>query len=904
MKGVAGGDPVGGVVVFVLRRLLGADRSERALADLSELHERDSALYGEGYARRRVRRESALLVAWWLVEVGGRLALAPVSFLRWLMRGAMLRDFGQDLRFATRSLWRRPGFTALAVVILGLGIGANSAIFSLANRMFLTSPASVVAPERLIRVSRSWAPGQGGSMSYPNYEWQREHATTLAGLMAYNPSNLAVTAGVDGGTTAGRVWLVTDNYFSVLGVEPAAGRFFLPEENETPGTHAVVVLSFAFWDRVLGRDPGAVGSDVVLNGTRFTVVGIAPRSFRGLGPAEVTPDFYLPIMMRPAVMPATDDAWYRRLPDSRYNWLVVVGRLRPGIGVEAARSEMVGLHADLKRQFPGESQDETVLVTSQYRYYPGTGRSLADMTAMLLAVVAVVLLIAGANVAVLLLSRATSRSREMGVRSALGAGRGRVLRQMLTESLVLALAGGALGLLLSLWGARMAARLLPFEVADTSPDPRVLAFTIGVSVLAALLAGAAPALQAARADVFSLIQLRGRRGPRSRVQDALVVVQVALSLVLVAGAVLFTRSLVAARTRDVGFDTKNVLLVSVNVRNHGYDTDRMHAFLRTAYDRVAALPGAERASTTRMVPFQGDWTTDMQPPAGAAGNAGEDGVVIGLNVVMPDYFEAMGVRLESGRGIEESDDERGDNVAVVNRYLADAFWPGRDPVGQLLYLRGEDEPPYRVVGVAGDATYYRLGENPQYQVYGSALQSTNPDITFVVKTAGDPLALARPVQDALHAIDPNLAFSSVRTLQNVFDEEIGRFRIAAQLVGLFGILALVLASAGLYAAISYLVSRRTREIGIQLALGATRRRIAYRVLRRGIGLALTGAALGMAGSLALTRLVGGFVFGVAPRDPVTFVVAPLLLLSVAALATLVPARRAMAVDPMTSIRAD
>jgi predicted permease len=388
------------------------------------------------------------------------------------------------------------------------------------------------------------------------------------------------------------------------------------------------------------------------------------------------------------------------------------------------------------------------------------------------------------------------------------------------------------------------------------------------------------------------------------VQDALVVVQVALTLVLVAGAVLFTRSLMAARTRDVGFDTKNVLLVSVNVRNHGYDTDRMRAFLRTASDRVAAVPGVERASTTRMVPFQGDWTTELQPPAGAAVNAGADAVVVGLNVVLPGYFEAMGVRLENGRGIDASDDDRADPVAVVNRHLADAFWPGKDPVGQLLYLRGEDQPPYRVVGVAHDATYYRLGEDPQYQVYGSALQSTSPDITFVLKTVGDPLVLARPVQAALHAIDPDLAFSEVRTLQHVFDEEIGRFRIAAQLVSLFGILALVLASAGLYAAISYLVTRRTREIGIRMALGATRRRVARGVLRRGLGLASIGAVLGLAGSLALAQAVRGFVFGVEPRDPVTFLVAPLLLLAVAVLATLVPARRAMAVDPMNSIRAD
>jgi predicted permease len=814
----------------------------------------------------------------------------------------IVADLVQDLRYGVRSLLRRPAFAVLAVLILGLGIGANSAIFTLANRMFVSAPPSVDSPSALIRVSRSWAPGQGGSVAYPDYEWYREGSRTLAGLMAYNPGGIAVTAAHGSGSSAARVWLVSDNYFAVLGLKPAAGRFFVAEENETPGTHPVAVISHGYWERVLGGDPSAVGGDVVLNGTRFTVIGIAPRSFRGLGPAETTPDFWLPIMMKPAVEPAGDDAWYRRLTDSHENWLVVVGRLGPGVGVEAARAELVGLHERLKEQFPSEPQDYTVHVTSQYRYYPGTGRSLADMTSMLLVVVGVVLLIASANVAVLLLSRAAVRSREMGVRSALGAGRGRVFRQMVTESLVLALAGGALGLLLSVWGARVAAGLLPFELAETGPDMRVVAFTAGVSVLAALLVGTAPAFQATRADVVSLIRERGRRGARSRLQDGLVVLQVGLSLVLVAGAVLFTRSLMAARTRDVGFDTAGLLLVSVNVRNHGYDTERAHAFLRAAHDRVTGLPGVVRATSSRIVPFQGDWTTDLKPPAGAAVTG--EVVTVGLNAVMPDYFETMGIALAGGRGFAASDDLGSDLVVVVNQHLADTFWPGREAVGQLLHVRGEDGPPYRVVGVARNATYYRLGEEPQFQAYGSALQTPRMEITFMMRTAGDPLALARPAQDALHGLDPDLAFSDVGTMEAVFAEEIGRFRIAARLVGLFGVLALVLASVGLYAAVSYRVARRTREIGICMALGATRRRVARSVVGRGLGLAAAGVVLGLAGSFALARLVSGFIFGVAPRDPVTFLVAPLVLLAVAAFAAFVPARRAMAVDPMGAIRAD
>jgi predicted permease len=892
------------VVAYLIDRWLEAESADRALADLEEVRARAEALYGAREAERKVAREGAGILLWWafggVLRIGSRLP-RPGSF----RGGGLAGDFARDVRFGVRGLLRQPGFAALAVLILGLGIGANSTIFSLANRMFVSAPPSVLSPGELVRVSRSWAPGQGGSMSYPDYEWHRQAASTLSGLMAYWPAGVAVTAGAGGTSAPARAWLVSDNYFEVLGLEPAAGRFFAPEENATPLTHPVAVISYGFWERVLGRSPAAPGSDVVLNGTSFRIIGVAPRPFRGLSPAEDPPDVFLPIMMLPAVQPQNDEAWYRRLPHARTNWLVVVGRLRPGAGIGAVRAELAAAHEALKREYPSEPQDVSVLVTAQYRYAPGVGRSLADLTALLLLAVAAVLAIASANVAVLLLSRATVRSREMGVRSALGAGRGRVFRQLLTEILVLALAGGTAGLLLSMWSARVAAGLLPFRLAETGPDGLVVAVTTGLAVLVAVLAGVAPALETARSDVFSLIQARGRRGARSRLRDGLVVLQVALSLVLVAGAVLFTRSLQAARTRDVGFDARSVLLLSVNLRSHGYDRERAHAFLRAATERLAGLPGAIHVTSTRMVPFQGDWTTTIQPPAGALVSAGEDGVVVGLNAVMPGYFETMGIPQLTGRGIELSDDADRERVVVVNRHLAESFWPGQDAVGQPLHLDGQEEPPYRVVGVAGDATYYRLGEEPQLQAYGAMLQMDRPvEQTFALRTAGDPLALARPAQDALHALDPDLAFYDVRSLESVFAEEIGRFRIAARLVGLFAALALALACAGLYAAISFVVTRRTREIGVRMALGATRPQVARAIVARGLLLAAIGIAIGVAGGLALTRLLGGFLFGVSPRDPLTFLVAPLVLFATAAVAAFLPARRAMAVDPLGAIRAD
>ncbi|MCI0436444.1 MAG: ADOP family duplicated permease, partial [Gemmatimonadetes bacterium] len=837
-------------VRVLVRSLLRGGDADRALADLADVYESAMAAHGRRAAAWTCAREALLIVAWsWFGGLRREPAVRP-SQQRDVPRHGMGAGMGEDLRFGARALARRPGFTALTVVVLALGIGANVTIFTVANRLFLDAPPEVDSPDRLVRLFRSWAPGQGGSMSYPTYLDFRDGATQLSGLMAYSPSGIATTARTGGDPVPARVWPVTDNYFDVLGLRPAAGRFFTPEENATPGTHAVAVLSHGFWLRVVGGARDIVGAQLRLNGTTFTVIGVAAGGFRGLGPAETAPDVFIPIMMRDAVMPASDAAWRERIADLRENWLTVVGRLAPAATFDAARGELVAIAARIAELHPEHSEGESVHVSQQFRYLPSTERTLGDITRVLLMVVALVLAIASANAAILLLSRSSARVRELGIRAAIGAGRGRVVRLLLAESLLLGLAGGVLGVVLSLWGARVAGALLPVPIPDASPDARVLLVALAVSLLTAALVGSAPALRAARAGVTDMIHARGSSGRSSRTQAGLVVLQVALSLVLMTGAAVFARSLTAARSRDIGFSTDRTLLVEMNLRNHGYDAERGRIFVADAVERVRELPGIRSVSTQRMVPFRGDWTTTLEPWPGARF---ENALEISLDVVAPGYFEAVEMPIVRGRYFDARDVLGGPPAIVINQTLADAVFPGSDPIGQTVPLRGPNGPAFTVVGVVQNATYHRLGEAPVLRAYGPFDQAFQLGLTLVIRTAGPPLDHAVAVRDAIATVDPEVALANVATMSAIVDREIARFRVTARMVGLFGGLALTLAAAGLYGVLSAFVQRKRREIGVCMALGATRRRIARSVLRRGMGLALAGVAIGIVVALGFAR---------------------------------------------------
>ena len=810
------------------------------------------------------------------------------------------RDFGQDLRFAVRSLRRRPGFTATAVAVLGLAIAASTTVFTLVDGIFFARPPDVSDPDRLVRVFRAWEGGGGGSLQNPDFEYFRENVSVLSGLAAWGGSQTVAfsTTAVDGGQA--RLLHVSDNYFSVLGTTPAAGRWFLPEENETAGTHPVVVLSHGFWTRAYGADPKVVGQQVALNGSPFTVVGIASPSFRGLSITDPPPDLWAPIAIYGTLTRAQESAWWERQPQYTSRWLSVVGRLSPGATAAAAEANLMSLWDGLT--YEAKDENETVWVRQQYLYTPAAAETLRSLSTVLLATVAVVLTIAAANVAVLLLSRVSARVREIGIRVALGARRRRVLRQFATESLVLGAMAGALGVALAYVLSDLATALLPLAIDEPfRPDLRIAGAGLGLSLFTAALIGLATASRATGTDVRGAIRGDPSGLGRRSLRSWLVVVQLSLSLVLVAGAVLFTKSFRAASHQDLGFSSEDRLVVRVNLRTAGYEGDRVPAFIQEALLGLESLPGVRTAATTRMIPFRGDWTSSFDPPPGARANDGEGRIRTGMNVISPGYFEAMGMPIVEGRPLTSEDTDGAPSAIVVNQTLADQVWPGTSALGQTLPVLGGD---FTVVGVAGPATYYELGEAPSPQTWGSVFQAPVPDVSFVVATDVPALGLIEAVQSAIRDLDPELPVAEVTTLEAVVESETARYRVTAVLVGIFGALALFLASAGLHGVVAVLVGQQTREIGVRMALGASSRRIATQVLSLSGRLALFGVILGGMVSLLLRGVAEGLLYGVTPDDPTGILLAGALLLMVAVAASLAPARRAMRVEPVEAMRSE
>jgi predicted permease len=736
---------------------------------------------------------------------------------------------------------------------------------------------------------------------HPDYTYYRENATTVDGLAAWGG---AVTASYTlDGTRSDQldVLCASDNYFDVLGVTPAHGRFFLSEENRVPGDDPVVVLSDAFWRRALASDPDAVGRTISMNGLAYTVVGIAPARFQGLSAFSEGPDAWVPLAMFGTLTRSSGRAWWERVPNQRSRWLSVVGRLAPGVTFEAADANLQALSATL--DYPERQEGEGIIVMREALYSPGQAASLGTLSRMLLAVVFFVLAIATANVAVLLLSRATARTREIGIRTAMGAGRGRLFRQLLAESLVLGAAGGAVGVTLAYAFSDAAASLLPYPfVGVFTPDLRVLAAAVALSVVAATAAGLAPALHVARSTLAASFEGARTAGGRSRTRDTLVVAQVALSLVLVAGAALFARSFWTARTQDLGFATENRLVLHVDLRALGYTEDEGKTFIGRSMERLQAVPGVLEVATTRMIPFNGDWSSDIDPPPGARSNMDDGKLRVGLNAVSAGYFDVTGVPIARGRALGPEDGAADPPAIVVNETLERLLWPDEDGLGRTVTFG--DDWTFTVVGIARDATYYELGEEPTTQAYASVLQIYDPVVHFLVHTTGPPTNWVAPTEAALRELDPSLAFGWLTSMEAVFSDVTARYQVSAVLVGLFGALALILAAAGLYGVVSFLVAQRTREIGVRMALGADRGRVARHVLRSGLTLAVVGVVLGLAGIFALRRFTESLLYGVEPGDPWPVAAACLVLVSVAALASLGPARRATRVDPMEAIRSE
>jgi macrolide transport system ATP-binding/permease protein len=813
----------------------------------------------------------------------------------------------QDLRYAHRQLWKSPGFTLTIVLTLALSIGANTAIFSLFNALVLR-PLPAKNPSQIVNVYRTVEDEpRFGVFSYPEYLDYRDRNTAFSGLAAFTgarvtltPSN-AKTAG-GGAPESLQAQLVSGNYFSVLGVAAVPGRTFVPEEDQTPNSHPVVVLSHDLWQRRFESDPNLVGTSLTLNSISYTVVGIAPKDFGGTVPDP--PDLWVPMMMQANVRPGVNF-----LNDRDYASLQLLGRLKPGVPREQAQAEMTLL----ARQFaqPDEDKNHKVSVTLTPGEFlnPQELGDVLPLAVLLMVAVGLVLLIACANVANLLLVRGAGRQREIGIRLSLGASRRRLVRQLLTESMVLALAGGAAGSLLALWMADLllnsihppgANRLL----LDVNLDFRVLAYALLLSVVTGFVCGLLPALRSSKQNLAAAAKEEwtafGRRVSKSRLRGTLVVSQIAVSLVLLVGAGLLIRALQKAQTVAPGFDMKNVLVLSADLQLHGYDSARATEFERELTQRLVAMPGVKSVGLARTVPLSSSFAITRIAAQGHEPPPGSRLPDVNFNSVSPAYFDALGIPIVRGRNFTPQDIAQQSKVAVVSESLARRYWPGEDPIGKRF--NGGGTSSYReVIGVAKDVRNVYLWTSSEPYLYLPIAPADSPDMQFFVRTQGNSALLEAALSESVRAIDRRLQVSS-HSLDDNLALWIWPSRIGALLSGALGFLALLLASTGIYAVIAYAVTQRTREIGIRVALGAQNNDVLGLLLREGMRLVGAGVAIGLLASIGGSRLLSKFLYGLSAFDGLAFAGVSVLLAAAALLASWIPARRAIRVDPMVALR--
>lgn len=812
-----------------------------------------------------------------------------------------------DLKFAARMLRKSPGFTAVAVLSLALGIGPNTAIFSLVNAALLQD-WGVGEPEGLIDIYTLTADDRWFFSRYSVYELVDEGATDVFEAVAHHSIMGGRMEGPGGEVETVLGEMVTGNYFEVMRVQAALGRTFLPEEDATEGTHPVIVFGNAYWRTRFASDPGIVGREVRLDGRPYTVVGVAPDSFRGrLAPAVGT-DFWVPYSMHPHLAPGKPG----------FGDLTISGRTRPGIepGVAIAAVETLAAREQdrLGREVEGYRGQFRLGAVSlaDVKLHPGSDGAVSAMAALLLGAVALVLLVACVNLAGFLLSKATERRKEMAIRVAMGAGRVAIVRQLLIESLILAALGGALGLALGSVVLRALLAVepplpLPLEL-EIGLDGSVLLFTAGTALLAALVFGVTPALEAIRAPVASTLRDEaGAAGGRRKVgmRGVLVASQMTLSTLLLFGAGLFVRSLQSATEMDLGFTTRASAVVHFETSANEYTSEQAAAFVDDLLGRVSNAPGIVAAGVTARMPL-GLGTVNMsfdvpgvEPPPDQSRHALE------YASVTTGYFDVMGIPIVEGRAIDDTDREGSQRVAVLSRAAARSLWPGESALGKLL-IRGRDgSDALTVIGVAADVKIWSLGEEPLPYMYVSYHQGfADPDFTVVARGGGAPPTVAAMVRAEAQSIDPQVLLSDVGTMDDHLSYAFYLPRMAAAVLSLVGVLALALACLGLYGMVSYGVARRTREMGIRMALGAERRSVVGMVVRGGLTIVGVGAVLGIVLSVGLGRSVERFLYGVGGFDAVTLLAAPLVLAGVAALATYLPARRASRVDPVQALRSE
>jgi predicted permease len=824
----------------------------------------------------------------------------------------MLDNLKLDIQGGARNLVKRPGFTFVAVLSLALGIGANTAIFTIINAVFL-HPLPVEEPSRLAEMFThdtltidANANFQLTGTSLPNYEDYRDQNKVFSGLATVT-FPIPLNWGGQAEPQQLNASLVSGNFFDVLGVKPYRGRTFIADGDKKLGANPEAVLSYSLWARRFGSDDKFIGQTITLNGTPYTVVGVAPHGFKGIVSLGRPDLLWIPITMRDYVLTGQ----LKTLENNRrFRWLSIVGRLKPQVDVAQAQAAMKTIAAGLEKEYPRDNKGRTIELFPLNQSALGINqrRQFSLAGGVLMGVVGLVLLIACVNLANLLLAQAAKREKELSIRAAMGAGRFRLVRQLLTESTVLSLLGGLAGLVVAYGGRNVLWSFRPPFLLDGSIDlsfdAHVLGFTLLISLFTGLVFGIIPAIKASGTDINEILKTGGRGGTlgwtHNRLRGLLVISEIALALVALVGSGLFVRSMQKAQQFNPGFESQNLFQLLFDLGALRYDADHGQQFFRDVIERAKSVPGVVSASVSSNGVFGGGF-------AGTIFREGEQtdpnnrGTLVNFDDVTPGHFETMHIRLLSGRDFTDYDRANTTPVVIINEAMARMVWPGQEPVGKRFSIVTEPKL-LQVVGVVGTTVIGQIGEDPQPIAYLPMRQQYSPFAALVVRTTGNPEPLLGAVRKQAEQIDKNLAFTNGQTVQQILGQGLWAARMGAALLGLFGALALILASIGIYGVLAYSVAQRTSEIGLRMALGAQPRQVLRLVLKQGMLLALIGATVGIFVALPVARMTAGLLYGVSATDPLTYAGITLLLMGVALVACYLPARRATRIDPIIALR--
>jgi predicted permease len=824
----------------------------------------------------------------------------------------VLEVFMQDLRYGLRMLRKNPGFTAVAVLSLALGIGANTTIFTVVNAILLNAlpvrdlprlvEMDTIDSKTLVTQARSEKLG----MSFPNFQDYRRDNQVFTDLAAFMPVAVTWSGGAEPRQLQSE--LVSANYFEVLGIRPARGRFFMPDEDTKPNGNDVAVLSYAVWANKLGSDPAIIGKPLIFDARPYTVIGIAPRGFRGTITFFSSEQVWIPTSMKDQVLGGKAKDFFN---DRRFLTVGTIGRLKPGVEMSAAEASLRTMATHLETEFPKDNGGRSVALSPLADAAVGVNdhKRIALAGAMMMGVVGLVLLIACVNLANLLLAQGARRQKEISLRAALGAGRTRIVRQMLTESMLLSLAGGAVGLAIAYAGRSILWSFRPPFIEDSgidlALDSHVLLFTLGVAIVTGFIFGLVPAVKASRPDLMETLNAGGRGGTigwqRDPLRSLLVIGEMALALITLVGAGLFLHSMQNAQKIDLGFESENLLAMNFDLGALHYEEGRGQQFYRAAIEKVKNSPGVASVSIASNQPIGGGFARTVFPE-GRDEASGYRGTLTTVDDITPGYFETLRIPILRGRAFTDVD-RKETVVAIASEAMVKQYWPNEDGLGKRFHFFGD--PTLReIVGVVANFVVNEVGEEPQPIVFLPMAQDYVPAATLHVRTTGNPENVVATTRVALQSLDPNLAITNVFTIGQILSQALWAPRMGGILLALFGALALVLSAVGVYGVLSYSVNQQTREIGLRMALGAQRGDVMRLILGQGLRLTVVGLGLGILAALALMRVLVSLLFDVRAYDPSTYTAVTLLLTVVALLACYIPARRAMRVDPMVALRYD